>query len=230
MNDKFITLLTDSQRSINSYIIRRGRGSLKKISKIKSSDCLLTSKQQINDLNLDVYSEVVCEIGFGMGDSLFKQALNNPSALYIGIEVHLDGVLQLSNNINENKCNNLKIIYGDACYILSSLVPNNIFDCIQLYFPDPWPKSKHHKRRIIRLQLLDAINLSLKPLGLLHMCTDWEPYADEMLEVINDCEAYCLFEHSVNDPKRGRVETKYERRGMKLGHNIHDILVKKRTH
>ncbi|HJN38013.1 MAG TPA: tRNA (guanosine(46)-N7)-methyltransferase TrmB [Gammaproteobacteria bacterium] len=226
MNDKFITLLTDPQRTIHSYALRRGRGALKNIKCMKDSNHFLSCEKQIHEFNASNYQKVVCEVGFGMGESLLVQAINNPHIFYLGIEVHLDGVLQLSHGIEENCCHNLKIIYGDACYVLGSLIPPKALDCVQLFFPDPWPKTKHHKRRILRLELLDAIKRSLNNSGTIHMCTDWAPYATEMIESVQLHHDFEIQEHSVNAPIGQRELTKYEKRGQKMGHDIHDLLIK----
>ncbi|HEX2548743.1 MAG TPA: tRNA (guanosine(46)-N7)-methyltransferase TrmB, partial [Gammaproteobacteria bacterium] len=132
----------------------------------------------------------IIEIGFGAGASLFEVAKANPSNNFIGMETHKPGVGQLLQNIASAELTNLRIYYGDAVEALQEYVMNESVDTFQIFFPDPWPKRRHHKRRIIQPEFVELLGLKLKPGGTLHLATDWEEYAKHMMEVLSSSAGF----------------------------------------
>jgi len=166
------------------------------------------------------------EIGFGNGASLAKMASVAPEQDFLGIEVHRPGVGHLLLEIERYLLGNVRVICADAVEILEQHIPLASLDRVLLYFPDPWPKTRHHKRRILQPAFVELIRDRLKPGGVFHMATDWQPYAEQMLEVM---EATPGFTNSVGRgefaPKPDyRPETKFERRGLRLGHGVWDLV------
>jgi tRNA (guanine-N7-)-methyltransferase len=169
---------------------------------------------------------VILEIGFGNGDSLAQMAKGNPGLNYLGIEVHRPGVGHLLYLIEEQGIKNLRIMSEDAVEIIRNQIPEQALTGVQLFFPDPWPKKKHHKRRIVQAEFVKLIASRLKPGGFFHMATDWENYAEHMLEVMSAAED---FENSTKEgdfiPRPdSRPLTKFEQRGQRLGHGVWDLL------
>jgi tRNA (guanine-N7-)-methyltransferase len=164
----------------------------------------------LNDAALTV------EIGFGMGDSLVEMAEADPARNFLGIEVHRPGVGHLLIEAEKKQIRNLKVLNEDSIEVLSALQAHSV-DRLQVFFPDPWPKKKHHKRRLINRSFLDLAASVLHNGGCLHVATDWAPYAEEILMLLND---HGSFQVTTAPP---RVETKYEKRGIRLGHEVFDI-------
>ncbi|MDH5593835.1 MAG: tRNA (guanosine(46)-N7)-methyltransferase TrmB [Gammaproteobacteria bacterium] len=174
---------------------------------------------------------VVFEIGFGMGDSLANMALSYPEKNYLGIDVHRPGVGNLLKKIEENNITNIRIMCSDAVEVLKNNIAAESLDAVYLFFPDPWPKKKHHKRRIVQPAFVQLIRSKLKNGGVFHLATDWENYAEHMVEVMQSAEG---FENKGNES--GFIErpdyrplTKFENRGIKLGHGVWDILFEKKS-
>ena len=172
---------------------------------------------------------VVLEIGFGNGDSLAATAARHPKTNYLGIEVHRPGVGRLLQTLAEQGLDNVRVLRHDAIEVLERGLPPASLAVAQLFFPDPWPKKKHHKRRIVQPELLDPLHRVLQPGGIFHAATDWHDYATHMLAVL---EADPRFEnvagkgHFAPRPE-SRPETKFERRGRRLGHGVWDLLFRR---
>lgn len=166
----------------------------------------------------------VLEIGFGMGAATAEIALARPDTDFLGVEVHSPGVGNLLKLIDEKAITNLRIIRHDAVEVLRDMLPEDSLDGIHVYFPDPWPKKRHHKRRLIQSPFVAELARRLKPGGYLHLATDWEEYAVQMLEVLsaepklrNSVEGYA--------PRPAyRPLTKFEQRGLNLGHGVWDLI------
>ncbi len=176
-------------------------------------------------------AETVIEIGFGNGDSLWKMAMAQPEKNFIGIEVHRPGVGHLLHLIQTSGCKNLRVSNHDAVEVLEHQIPDNSIDRFQLFFPDPWHKKKHHKRRIVKEAFIEQIAKKLKPDGVFHLATDWEHYAEHMLAELN---ASPLFKNLSEDntfvPRpEERPVTKFEMRGHRLGHGVWDLMYKKNS-
>ena len=165
---------------------------------------------------------VVFEVGFGMGDSLVTQAANNPNINYIETEVHRPGVGHLLIGLTEAKLNNLRVFAEDGLDVLTQSIPGDSLSGVQVFFPDPWHKKRHHKRRILNEAFLNLIAEKLITGGVLHAATDWVPYAEEIAALF---EAAGQFEITIPPD---RPETKFERRGLALGHEVRDLAIKKR--
>lgn len=165
------------------------------------------------------------EIGFGMGHSTLEMARNTPEEDFIGVEVHKPGVGALLNGILLHNLTNLRIYSCDALDVLRQCVADASLDRVLLFFPDPWHKSRHHKRRIVQPAFAELVRQKLKPAGILHMATDWQPYAEYMLEVMLAAPGYRnLAEEGGYVPRPAeRPITKFERRGERLGHGVWDV-------
>jgi tRNA (guanine-N7-)-methyltransferase len=172
---------------------------------------------------------LVVEMGFGMGDSLFAMASAAPDTNFVGIEVHPPGVGRLINTAGKASVNNLKVYMADATDVLRDCFADNSIDRFQLYFPDPWHKKKHHKRRVVQLAFLQLVQQKLKSGGVLHMATDWQAYAEYMLEMLQQSEGWKNLGEPSGYAKRPdyRPITKFEKRGENLGHGVWDLLMAK---
>ena len=167
------------------------------------------------------------EIGFGMGDSLAETAKAHPENDYIGIEVHRPGVGSLLKTLQQQEIENVRLICADAVEVLNNNIPDHSLDGIYILFPDPWHKKKHHKRRIIQPAFVALVEKKLKSGGLLQLATDWEDYAQHMLDVMKDSPAFSNTSQNDEYSDRGdRPVTKFEKRGLRLGHKVWDLVFK----
>lgn len=169
---------------------------------------------------------LILEIGFGMGASLLEMAIANPQENFIGIEVHAPGVGKLLSELAGHKQNNVRVMQHDAVEILRHCIAENTLNRIQIFFPDPWPKKRHHKRRLIQPAFLDLCHRVLKNGGTLHLATDWENYAEHMLDVLT---MHPGFQNTLSNadyaPRPAyRPMTKFEKRGLRLGHGVWDLI------
>ncbi len=169
----------------------------------------------------------VLEIGFGMGQSLAAMAQAEPEKDFIGIEVHRPGVGKLLATMAEAGITNLRVYNDDAVEVLQRCIADQSLARVQIYFPDPWHKKKHHKRRLIQPGFVRLLCSKLAPDGLLHLATDWEDYAQQMLEVLsaepllhNECDGFA-------ERPAFRPITKFEQRGERLGHGVWDLLFRR---
>ena len=220
---------TDARRPIRSYVIRSGRLTDSQRLAIDQhwGEFVIATDNQLLPLD-DLFPQpgrLVVEIGFGMGDSLLEMAQQDPGSNFIGIEVHRPGVGKLLHGIVEHQLTNLKIISYDATEVLASCFPPASIDKIMIFFPDPWPKKKHQKRRIVQPAFMALLRDRLKPGGEIHLATDWQEYAEYMVEVMesvpglsNRIGAGQYWENPL------RPGTKFERRGKRLGHGVWDLL------
>ena len=173
-------------------------------------------------------SPVTLEIGFGDGVSLATMAANAPAQNFIGIEVHRPGVGRLLHLIEENNLTNLKVMDDDAVEIIKNRIPDGSLDRVQLFFPDPWHKKRHNKRRIVQDEFVKLIASKLSQNGVFHLATDWEPYAEHMAEVMEASVNFKSQAATAYSPKPdARPTTKFETRGLKLGHGVWDLLYQK---
>ena len=172
---------------------------------------------------------VIMEIGFGNGDATWQMAQAHPTENYLGVEVHQPGVGHLLLKMKQHGITNIRIANDDAVEFLCERVPTESLAGVRIYFPDPWPKKRHHKRRLIQPSLIDLLASRMRPGALLHLATDWEPYAQHMLEVTGSSDGFVNLSPSGDfcDQPEWRPETKYERRGEGLGHRVRDLLFKR---
>ncbi|NEG58531.1 tRNA (guanosine(46)-N7)-methyltransferase TrmB [Pantoea agglomerans] len=169
---------------------------------------------------------VTLEIGFGMGASLVTMAQNTPHQNFLGIEVHAPGVGACLAAAKETDVQNLRVMCHDAVEVLEKMIPDNSLRMVQLFFPDPWHKARHNKRRIVQVPFAELVMRKLKLGGVFHMATDWEAYAEHMLEVMNSIDGYRNQSEQQNYVPRPETRplTKFEQRGQRLGHGVWDLM------
>ena len=219
--------------AIRSFVLRAGRMGPGQQRALKDLGPRFLLPYQPQRLDLDAtfgrHAPRVLEIGFGMGDATAEVAAAQPGTDFIGIEVHAPGVGALLKQIGEKQLTNVRIVQHDAVEVLAQMIGPASLAGIHIWFPDPWHKFKHHKRRLIQPAFVARLVQHLAPDGYLHCATDWEPYAVQMLQVLqaeplldNTAEAYA--------PRPAwRPLTKFENRGLKLGHGVWDLLFKRPT-
>jgi len=219
-------------RTIRSYVMRAGRtteGQARALSELGPRFVLPYAAQPLDTTAVfGRAAPVVLEIGFGMGDATAQIATTLPDTDFIGCEVHEPGVGALLKRIGDLGLQNLRIVQHDAVEVLEHMITPGSLAGVHIYFPDPWHKKRHHKRRLIQPPLVALLTSRLAPGGYLHCATDWEPYAQQMLEVlgaepslVNTAEGYA--------PKPAyRPLTKFENRGLRLGHGVWDLVFRKR--
>ena len=225
---------SSSERPIRSFVIRSGRttDSQRKALSEHWDDHVIPFEAKPLDLSgaLPASDQLTVEIGFGMGDSLLEMAQQDPAMNFLGIEVHRPGVGKLLHGIAEHDVKNLKIMCHDATEVLAECFPEQSIDRILVFFPDPWPKKRHHKRRIIQKPFLSLLASRLKPGGQLHLATDWEQYAEHMMEVLEQESALTnVFGPGSFYPDPARPATKFENRGRRLGHGVWDLLFARKS-
>ncbi len=174
---------------------------------------------------------IILEIGFGNGASLAEMASNNPGQNYLGIEVHSPGVGRLLLDIEERGLKNLRVMRHDAVEVLERGIAPGSLEGVYLFFPDPWHKKKHHKRRILKPSLVKLLAQRIKPGGVFHAATDWEHYAEQMMEVLSaeaDLFANTAGADSFSPRPDYRPVTKFEQRGERLGHGVWDLIFRRK--
>jgi tRNA (guanine-N7-)-methyltransferase len=221
------------RRAVRSYVLRAGRvteGQKRALEELwpvygvePGSSVLDFTELFGND------HPVIMEIGFGNGEATWQMAKAQPRENYLGVEVHRPGVGRLLLKIEEHSLKNIRIACEDAVELLRTRVPAASLHGIRIYFPDPWPKKRHHKRRMIQPPFLSLLAGRMKPGGVLHLATDWEPYAEHMLEVMQAAPEFeNLSPGGGFSPKPDwRPPTKYEQRGKRLGHRVADLVYRR---
>lgn len=174
---------------------------------------------------------VIMEIGFGMGDSLSTMAATMPENNYIGIEVHRPGVGRLLNNLATQELSNVRVFCDDAIEVMAQCINGGSLAGVQLFFPDPWHKKKHNKRRIVQPAFAQDIRKKLSHGGVFHMATDWQPYAEHMMEVMEPATGYVnqAGANQYSPQPDFRPSTKFQRRGEGKGHGVWDLMYKKES-
>ena len=218
-------------KQIKSYVLRAGRMSP---AQKKSYDELFPDYSiQYNNSIIDLKDnfgdrEVIVEIGFGMGDATWQIAKENPDKGYLGIEVHTPGVGRLLHQMKSNDVWNIRVIEHDAVEVIDNMLPKNSISGVHIFFPDPWPKKKHHKRRLIQVEFIKKILEVVKPGGYIYVVTDWEEYAEHIMEVFSSIA-------SLENPYDGyataqdwRPRTKFEKKGLDKNHVINELLFRKK--
>lgn len=168
----------------------------------------------------------ILEIGFGSGRSLLEMAKLHPEENFIGVEMHQPGIGALLLGIEANNVSNIRIYYADAVEVLGRAIPDASLDIIQIFFPDPWQKRKHHKRRLIQPEFVNVLATKLKQQGKLHLATDWEDYAIHMMKVLSQAEAFLNLAGHGNFSERSSqrpIVTKFEARGERVGRRIWEL-------
>jgi tRNA (guanine-N7-)-methyltransferase len=217
-----------SHRPIRSFVLRQGRVSNAQQRYYDESMPRWGIPYAAAPLDLDaVFGRTAprfLEIGCGMGETTAAIAAAYPGHDYLGIEVHAPGVGSLLKEIVTRELTNLRVIRHDAVEVVRDMIPAGSLAGIHVYFPDPWPKKRHHKRRLIQPDFVQALALRLAPGGYLHCATDWEEYAQQMLDVL---AAEPLLKNSAAafaERPEWRPQTKFESRGLRLGHGVWDVV------
>jgi tRNA (guanine-N7-)-methyltransferase len=221
---------TYKRRPIRSYVLRIGRMTLGQQKGFDSGwqqwglehgDGLIDEQ-----VTFSRPGPLVLEIGFGMGGSLVEMAAAAPERNFIGIEVHKPGVGKLLHTMEESGVDNIRVYCHDAVEILRDCIADESLDTLQIFFPDPWHKKKHNKRRLIQPDFVQSLKGKLKPGGLLHLATDWEHYARQMMDVLSHAQGFsnCYSAAEFAPRPEHRPLTKFERRGERLGHGVWDLM------
>ena len=220
----------DGRRQIRSFVLREGRltpsqeRAMRELWPKYGID--YTGTQRDLHALFDRTAPIVMEIGFGNGGALLHAANTDPARDYIGIEVHAPGVGRALTGIEQAKLPNVRIYRHDALEVLQHEIASGALDEVRIYFPDPWHKKRHHKRRLIRAETAALIANRLRVGGLLHLATDWQPYAEHMWDVL-DAEPALRNrsgERSMVPRPDWRPQTRFEQRGIGLGHGVCDLL------
>jgi len=175
-----------------------------------------------SDKIFDRKAKLTLEIGFGNGETIFSLAEKYPDQDFIGIEVYKPGIISLLAMLKNNPLDNLRVYGEDAVTVLEKSIPDESLDKILILFPDPWPKKRHHKRRLIQPKFIEFLAKKLKPKGFLHIATDWENYANHITEVMKNSDDFTIYKSQSFNQER-IITTKFEKRGKKLGHQIFDF-------
>lgn len=173
-------------------------------------------------------AETIMEIGFGNGLSLADMAENASQHNFFGVEVHKPGLGSLLVQVRKRDLTNIRVSHEDAVEVLNKQVRENSLDRMQIFFPDPWHKKRHHKRRLIQPEFVQSVVERLKSGGIIHVATDWENYAEHILEVLGGNNGLENTAKGYADKPDYRPETKYERRGIGLGHGVWDLVFRKK--
>jgi len=221
-------------RKIRSFVRREGRltkGQQRALDELFPVYGLAPAAEEIINFN-GVFGNdhpVHLEIGFGNGKTLTHMAANNPGTNYVGIEVHRPGVGNALLQIEEQSLNNVRVICEDAVEVINQHIPDQSLSAIYIFFPDPWHKKRHHKRRIIQPSFVEQLRQKLQANGILHYATDWEDYAQHMMAVMQPVEGFTNLAGDGNFSERPdyRPITKFEQRGLRLGHGVWDLIFRK---
>lgn len=217
-------------RRVRSFVRRPGRltpaqqRALEHLLPVYEADSGLTDLREA----FDRQAPLILEIGFGNGDALVSMAGNEPACNFVGVEVHEPGVGHCLRALDQASLDNVRVAMRDAVELLSRQVPPGSLEQVRIYFPDPWPKKRHHKRRIIQPEFVDQLAASIRVGGLLHLATDWAPYAEWMLEVLGGSEGFSNLGQPWVERPAWRPQTRFERRGQRHGHEIFDLLFARR--
>lgn len=221
-----------ARRAIRSFVLRAGRmgsGQVRALAELGPRFVLPFTNELLDPFKVfGRPAPLVVEIGFGMGQATAAIAAARPETDFLGIEVHAPGVGALLQRIDEASLSNLRLVQHDAVSVLETMIAPASLAGVHVFFPDPWHKKKHHKRRLIQPEFVALLASRLAPGGRLHCATDWQPYAEQMLAVlsaepalVNSCDGYA--------PRPDyRPQTKFELRGLNLGHGVWDLLFTRR--
>ncbi|QEY27186.1 tRNA (guanosine(46)-N7)-methyltransferase TrmB [Neisseria zalophi] len=216
------------KRGIRSFVLRQGHMTAAQQRAIDAMWPQFGVDYQTQTLDLNTLfnrpNPKVLEIGFGMGTATLEIAKRLPEKDFLAIDVHGPGVGNLLKLIEEEKVNNIRVMRHDAVEVVDNMLADNVLDGIHIFFPDPWHKKRHNKRRLIQVPFVAKLLPKLKPGGYIHLATDWEEYAVQMLEVLNSFENLKNTAEEYAPTPAYRPETKFEARGKRLGHGVWDLV------
>jgi len=224
--------MTGSHRPIRSFVLRQGRMSgaqrlardeLLPVYGIPYDRRLLDFEQVFERL-----APTILEIGFGMGETTARIAAEHPENNFIGIEVHSPGVGSLLKLIAEQELGNVRVIQHDATEVVRDMIAPGSLRGIHVFFPDPWPKKRHHKRRLLQPAFVSALSQRLERGGYLHVATDWREYAEHILQVLTAETTLVNSAQQFAPRPAHRPQTKFETRGLRLGHGVWDMIFYRR--
>jgi tRNA (guanine-N7-)-methyltransferase len=223
----------DHPRKVRSFVRRPGRittGQQRALRDLMPRWGIPFTDRRI-DLD-DVFARQVprvLDIGFGDGEALLTAAARYPDIDYLGVEVHEPGIGHLLTLIERSGLANVRLINRDAIDVIEHMLSDGTFDAVNLFFPDPWPKKRHHKRRIVQMPFIDEVLRVLKPDGLFHVATDWLNYAEHIGQTLDADDRLDKLDggNLLGDPLAFRAPTKFEQRGRKLGHDVVDFFYRK---
>lgn len=223
-------------RKIRSFVRRDGRmtDAQRLAIEVNWPKCGLSLQAGLLDFDktFNRHAPRILEIGFGSGHSLLAMAKSHPEQDFIGIETHQPGIGTLLHHVEVEQLTNVRVYYADAVEVLNQCIPDHSLDIVQIFFPDPWRKRRHHKRRLIQPEFVSLVAKKLKPGGELHMATDWKDYALHMMRVLSSSSE---FKNAAGDGKYAErsaqrpVVTKFEQRGENSGHAIWELLFCKKS-
>ncbi len=226
---------TPFMRVIKTYVLRAGRMGPGQTRAFEQYGAQFLIPYQAQRLDVQAafgrHAPLILEIGFGMGDATAKIAHTRAGDNFLCCEVHAPGVGALLKRCGEELIDNIRIVQHDAVEVMDHMLGEHSLDGVHIFFPDPWHKSRHHKRRLIQSPFVQRLVQHIKPGGYLHLATDWQPYAEQMLAVLS---AEAQLQNTATDPSGFapkpdyRPLTKFENRGLKLGHGVWDLVFSKR--
>ncbi len=216
-------------RTNRSFVIREGRFT----SAQKKAWSELWPKYGIPDKELDKIvpndwfnksQPVILDIGFGSGDSLISLAQQRPDFNFMGVEVYRPGIGAVLQKIDKQELDNIRVINADVMPLLKSKLAEDLITGVMVWFPDPWPKTKHHKRRLIQQEFLQEIERVMLANGILHLASDWQPYIKFMIKHTAEVKNFIATNSSINPLKLVRPPTRFEQRGLRKGHEVTDLI------
>jgi tRNA (guanine-N7-)-methyltransferase len=219
-------------RSIKSFVRRSGRMTQSQKNAIQAYWPAYGIEFSQDEINIPIgFNALKLEIGIGNGDALIHMAAADPSSLYLGVEVHEPGIGRCLNNIEQLELSNVRLIMHDAVEVLEHMIAAASLDRLLLFFPDPWHKKRHHKRRIVNQRFRDLVFKHLKPGGSIHIATDWQDYAESIAAQFLDDERFLNEGDTSGYAVRPayRPLTRFEQRGRRLGHGVWDLVFTKRS-
>jgi tRNA (guanine-N7-)-methyltransferase len=223
----------EAHRPIRSFVLRQGRlstGQSRAVAHIGPRLLVPYSPALLDyESMFERVAPTIVEIGFGMGHTTADIAASLPDRNFIGIEVHTPGVGSLLKMADERGLTNVRIVQHDAVEVLQHMVADASLAGIHIFFPDPWPKKRHHKRRLIQAGFVRLLAEKIRPKGYIHLATDWQEYADQMLEVLSASSALTNTAEGFAARPAYRTESNFERKGLAKGHGVWDLVFRRST-